>query len=190
MILHFTDGWIRVEPSEEELGRKKKELFNVIVEVLRRDPQLCYFQGYHDIVQVIMLVLGPEQAISAVTHLSLLRIRDFMLPTLSAAVIHLRLIPAIIQRADSALYKHLKNTLNQPYFALTSTLTLYAHDIQGYGQIARLFDFLLAREPVISLYLFVAVSEIQHHSLLDSNTTLLDYTFPEGQALRYRTRRV
>lgn len=34
---------------------------------------------------------------------------------------------------------------------------MYAHDIQEYGDIARLFDILLAREAVFSVYLFAQI---------------------------------
>jgi hypothetical protein len=34
---------------------------------------------------------------------------------------------------------------------------MYAHDIQEYGQIARLFDVLLAREAVFSVYMFAQI---------------------------------
>ena len=78
-----------------------------------------------------------------------------MLPSLTPALKHLQLIPAIIEKADPALRHHLSGT--RPFFALAATLTLYAHDIQEYSDIARLFDFLLAREPVVSIYLFAAI---------------------------------
>lgn len=117
---------------------------------------MSYFQGYHDIVQVLLLVLGEDAAVTAVAHLSLLRIRDFMLPTMSGAISHLHLLPSILYAADPVLAKHL--SLIEPFFALAATLTLYAHDIQDYGDIARLFDFLLAREAVLSVYLFATVS--------------------------------
>jgi hypothetical protein len=116
---------------------------------------LCYFQGYHDIVQVLLLVLGRQKATPVMENLSLFRIRDYMLPSLSPAVKHLHLIPAIIETTDPALCQHLDNI--QPFFALAATLTLYAHDIQEYSDIARLFDFLLAREPVAAIYLFAAM---------------------------------
>lgn len=105
--------------------------------------------------QVLLLVLGAKEAAPALARLSLLRIRDFMLPTLSATNSHLALLPAILYAADPALCKHLSGL--QPYFALAATLTLYAHDIEEYGGIARLFDFLLAREAVVSVYMFAAV---------------------------------
>jgi hypothetical protein len=78
-----------------------------------------------------------------------------MLPNLSPALAQLRLIPAIINTVSPALCTHLSQT--QPFFALSGTLTMYAHDIQEYGDIARLFDVLLAREAVFSVYMFAQI---------------------------------
>ncbi|KAJ5367650.1 hypothetical protein N7541_001591 [Penicillium brevicompactum] len=149
----------------EELQTRKKELSNLITKVLREFPMLCYFQGYHDIVQVLLLVLGEKKALPAVAQISLFRIRDYMLPSLSPAVKHLHLIPAIIETTDPGLRHHLGNI--QPFFALAATLTLYAHDIQEYSNIARLFDFLLAREPVVAIYLFAAMILSRKKELLE-----------------------
>ena len=134
---------------------RKHELSNIIVGVLRQHPMLHYFQGYHDIVQVLLLVMGVNAATPAVARLSLLRIRDFMLPTMSGTEPHLDLIKAILYNVDPALAQRLSHTA--PFFALSATLTLYAHDIDTYSDIARLYDFLLASEASMSLYLFAAV---------------------------------
>lgn len=150
---------------EDELLKKKEQLSDLITQILRNYPMLCYFQGYHDIVQVLLLVLGYQRAGPAMARISLFRIRDYMLPSLSPAVKHLQLIPAIIERCDAALRRHLASI--QPFFALAATLTLYAHDIQDYGDIARLFDFLLAREPVVAIYLFAAIILSRKEELLD-----------------------
>lgn len=141
--------------SDAQLDRRKGELSAVITQVLRTYPMLSYFQGFHDIVQVFLLVLGVEDAAAAVAHLSLLRIRDFMLPSLSPSLAHLRLLPSILQVADARLCKHLSET--QPFFALGAVLTLYAHEIQEYGDIARLFDFLLAHGAAVSVYFFAVI---------------------------------
>jgi hypothetical protein len=77
----------------------------------------------------------------------------------------LQLIPAIIEKADPALREHLGGI--KPFFALAATLTLYAHDIQEYSDIARLFDFLLATEPVVSIYLFAAIILSRKKELLE-----------------------
>ncbi|KAI9850196.1 MAG: hypothetical protein M1838_006005 [Thelocarpon superellum] len=164
-------AWERLPEHRDEdqtsqgLNGRKAELSELITEVLRRHPYLCYFQGFHDICQVLLLVLGRQSAVSAVERLSILRIRDFMLPTLSPALTHLRLLPSIIQAADVTLYHHLSQT--QPFFALPATLTLYAHDIQEYGDIARLFDVLLAREASFSIYLFAEIVMHRKAELLE-----------------------
>jgi hypothetical protein len=146
-------------------------LSNVIVEVLRRHPKLSYFQGYHDIVQVLLLVLGPNDSPNAVRRLSLLRIRDFMLPTMSGSMPHLHLLPAILYAADRTLFELLPP---QPFFALAATLTLYSHVVQEYSDIARLFDFLLAREAVTSVYLFAVIVLSRKEELMEIEPNDID----------------
>jgi hypothetical protein len=154
----------------------KQELSDLITGTLRRYPMLFYFQGYHDIAQVLLLVLGAHLARPACARVSLFRIRDYMLPSLSPAVKHLQLIPAILESTDPKLCRHLAGT--QPFFALAATLTLYAHDIQEYGDIARLYDFLLAHEPVVSIYLFAAI-------ILSRKKELLNIPVDEPEMLHF-----
>ncbi|KAL8313635.1 hypothetical protein RB601_003488 [Gaeumannomyces tritici] len=149
-----------------ELERRKADLSDLIVEVLRRHPYLCYFQGYHDICQVFLLVLEPAQCSLAVSRLSVLRIRDFMLPNLAPAIAQLRLLPDILDAADPALWRHLSQT--EPFFALSGTLTMYAHDVQTLGEIARLFDALLALDPTFSVYVFAAIVLSRRDELFDT----------------------
>ncbi|KAI4264684.1 MAG: hypothetical protein L6R42_000201 [Xanthoria sp. 1 TBL-2021] len=141
--------------SEPQLDRRKRELSAVITQVLREQPILSYFQGFHDIAQVFLLVLGVDDAAAAVSQLSLLRIRDFMLPSLEPSIAHLHLLPSVLEAECPKLRLHLSQT--QPFFALAATLTLYAHDIQEYSDIARLFDFFLAHGAVVSVYFFAII---------------------------------
>lgn len=165
-----------VNKTDAELDACRAALQSLIFAVLRKHPTLRYFQGFHDIASVLLLVLDNESGASvhragnaektpdalvseitaqALARLSLLRIRDFMLPSLDAALAQLALLPAILCAADPTLAQHLAGT--QPFYALAGTLTMYAHEIQSYGDIARLFDYLLAQEAVLSIYLFAAV---------------------------------
>jgi hypothetical protein len=126
---------------------------------------LCYFQGYHDIVQVFLLVLGPHDAPAAVARLSLLRIRDFMISSLDPAIAHLELLHPILRTADPALYDHLPKS--QPSFALAGTITMFAHNIQEYKDIARLFDFFLAHNAVMPIYFFSAAVLSRREEMFD-----------------------
>lgn len=155
-----------IDQNEAELARQKHELSDLIVGILRRYPYLCYFQGYHDICQVLLLVLPIPTRAQAVARLSALRIRDFMLPTLEPAISQLHLIPDILRAADPGLWRHLSDT--QPFFALSGTLTMYAHDITTLGEITRLFDVLLAREPVFTVYMFAAIVRSRREELFET----------------------
>ncbi|KAK3987801.1 rab-GTPase-TBC domain-containing protein [Cladorrhinum sp. PSN332] len=151
--------------NESLLNLQKSHLSTLIISTLRHHPHLSYFQGYHDISQVLLLVLPPSTRYPALSHLSLLRIRDFMLPSLSPAISQLRLLPDILRLSDPALWQHLSST--EPFFALSGTLTMYAHDITTLGEITRLFDVLLSKEPVFTIYLFAAIVRSRREELLD-----------------------
>jgi hypothetical protein len=153
--------------TSKQLDVRKEELSDLITEVLRRHPYLYYFQGYHDICQVFLLVLSTPQRAPAVARLSSLRIRDFMLPILAPAVAQLLLIPGILHAANPSLAAHL-SAVGEPFFALSGTLTMYAHDIQEYGDISRLFDVLLAREAVFSVYMFAQIVLQRSQELFDT----------------------
>jgi TBC1 domain family member 20 len=101
----------------------------------------------------------------AVPRISLLRLRDYMLPTIAPARRHFELVSAIVRAADSELASHIAQAEN--IFALSATHSLFAHDIYDYGDIARLYDFLLAHEPIMSLYLFAAVTISRRSELLE-----------------------
>jgi TBC1 domain family member 20 len=153
------------DESAKVIDARKKVLFDLIARVLRSHPMLCYFQGFHDIVQVIMLVLGAEAAYPAIEAISLFRIRDYMLPSLTPAIKHIQLLPCILRAADMELAAHL--TLPHVHYALPAALTLYAHDIENYRDIVRLFDFILAHPPIMSIYLFAAITISRRKELLD-----------------------
>lgn len=102
-----------------------------------------------------MLVLQRRWRAAAVARLSVLRIRDFMLPSLAPTTAQLRLLPDILGVADPKLRRHLSGV--EPFYALSGTLTMYAHNIERYHDIARLFDVFLAREPVFSIYMFAQI---------------------------------
>lgn len=137
---------------------------------------LSYFQGFHDIAQVFLLVLGPAAAERAVERISLFRIRDYMLPSLSPALKHLYLLPAILDSEDRKLSNHICGA--RPFFALAATLTLYAHDIQEYEDITRLYDFILSREPVVSIYVFATI-------VLSRRTELFEIDADEPEMIHF-----
>ncbi|KAF2639724.1 hypothetical protein P280DRAFT_46455 [Massarina eburnea CBS 473.64] len=152
--------------TEKQLERRKEELSDVIIHVLRKHPALCYFQGYHDIVQVLLLVLGAQDAPAAAARLSLLRIRDFMLSNMDPAMAQIELLRPVLAIADPALYAHLPKNMPAT-FALAGTITLFSHNLKEYEDIARLFDFFLATDTVMPIYFFAAIVLSRREEVLD-----------------------
>lgn len=87
-----------------------------------------------------------------------------MLPSLQPAITQLRLIPQIVRLADPQLYARLRDT--EPFFALSGTLTMYAHDVTRLADIARIFDALLASPSTYSVYLFAMLVLARRDELL------------------------
>lgn len=141
--------------SEDQYDDYKGQLSILIRRVLRKYPSLGYFQGFHDISQVILLVLGCDAAAPVMERIALLRLRDYMLPTLAPVTKHLELIPAILHDCDYQLYQHVARS--EPFYALAPLITMYAHDLEEYRDVVRLFDFLLAQGPVMMVYLYTAI---------------------------------
>lgn len=56
-------------PDEQREGLQE-ELTDIILRVLVKNPQLHYYQGYHDIVVTFLLVLGERLATALVEKLS------------------------------------------------------------------------------------------------------------------------
>ena len=88
-----------------------------------------------------------------------------MLSSLEPAIAQLELLRPLLRRADPSLFEHLPTS--SATFALEGTITMFAHNIREYRDITRLFDFFLARHPIIPLYFFAAVVLSRREELLE-----------------------
>lgn len=149
-----------------ELDALKRQLEDVLCEVLRRHPQLAYYQGFHEIAQVLFLVLGPEASPLALRRVALLRLRDHLLIDDQLGTIpHLRLLGPILFAADKEVFALLPPNPH-PNTGIQAVITLYAHDIHSYPDIARLWDFLLASPAVMAVYFYAILMLDRKEELL------------------------
>ncbi|ODQ68371.1 hypothetical protein NADFUDRAFT_49016 [Nadsonia fulvescens var. elongata DSM 6958] len=155
-----------VKKEDQDIVKlRKTELELLIVTVLRRNPQLRYYQGYHDIAQVIYLIYGVQDAIKILEFISLFYLRDFMMPTLTPSVDQLELIPALLELADHSLAQLLRET--KPFFALSSILTIFSHDISSFDGICFIFDYVFACKNMLSpLFIYVSLIIYRRDDLL------------------------
>ncbi|KAK4703859.1 glycerol kinase, partial [Phenoliferia sp. Uapishka_3] len=156
----------------EEKTALRTQLEDLIVTVIRKHPALHYFQGYHDIISVILLnVENPELTLELSERLSLHRLRDYMGTGLEPVVGYLRLVQRILEKEEPVLAEFVTMAASVPYFSLSWVLTLMSHDLTTLASVSRLLDFLLSHNPAMISYIAVAIILLKKEdlSLLDDD---------------------
>ncbi|KAG7448549.1 uncharacterized protein BT62DRAFT_889677 [Guyanagaster necrorhizus] len=142
------------------------ELNRLLVAIFRKRSKLNYFQGYHDIISVLFLTLPPETQFSCAEKMSLHRVRDSMGHGLEPILGLLRVTQKLLRLADSNYAELLERRFGAhliyrnsplPFYALSNLITLFSHDMPTLRLIQHVFDYLLCRPPVITIYLATAI---------------------------------
>uniref|UniRef100_A0A8C1M8G6 Zgc:63863 n=1 Tax=Cyprinus carpio TaxID=7962 RepID=A0A8C1M8G6_CYPCA len=102
----------------------QEQLIDIILDVLRRNPQLHYYQGYHDIVVTFLLVVGEKMTIAIMEKLSNHHLRDFMDPTMDSTKHVLNYLMPILQRVDRELHDFMIRRSVNGLWAASLTLRL------------------------------------------------------------------
>ncbi|GAN08138.1 TBC1 domain family member 20-like [Mucor ambiguus] len=125
----------------DEDGKEKlqKQLKNVIVHVLRSYPSLHYYQGFHDICSVFILLF------------------DEMYVTMEPVLKQLTILDTIIRLEDLELYDFITEAGVLPYYCLSWVITWCSHDLEDLDRITRLFDLFLCSNPFMVVYFAAAV---------------------------------
>lgn len=165
-----------LSPEDSELLRKR--LYCLVVKLLRKYPCLNYYQGFHDIASVVLLVCNDlndhdDQAFVLLENLAIYYLRDYMNPHMGLSINHLKLIPLILEKADPSLFQLIRQTSASYsstygafydykfYPALLVTLTMYSHDINNFQHMMLIWDFILGSGS-ISTSAFIYVAFVLH----------------------------
>jgi hypothetical protein len=131
-------------------------------------PNLHYFQGYHDICGVLLIVCNYDcqEAFRLIEKVSLVHIRDSHRVDLDAVISVLNMIFPLVELADSELHTFLSESGVQSFLALPWVLTWLAHNIERFEDICRVFDFLICSHPLMCMYLSASLLLQFKHSLM------------------------
>uniref|UniRef100_A0A4W3H6A4 TBC1 domain family member 20 n=1 Tax=Callorhinchus milii TaxID=7868 RepID=A0A4W3H6A4_CALMI len=134
----------------------QQQLIDVILYVLKGNPQLHYYQGYHDIAVTFLLVMGPRMAAALLQILSTHHLRDFMDNTMENTKHILNYLMAILEQVKPELHEFIQRAEVGTIFALSWLITWYGHVLSEFCHTVRLYDFFLASHPLMAIY-FAAV---------------------------------
>ncbi len=139
--------------------RRRDALFNIILAILSRNPKLFYYQGYHDIIGIFLIVLEDDfLTFSVAEKITLKFLSDNMTEDFSVISRVIMLIFDIVSFEDKELHKFFLDCGLEPYFAMSWFITWFSHDIKEINLIARVFDVLICSHPIFSIYLSTAVN--------------------------------
>ncbi|KAL7837616.1 hypothetical protein SRHO_G00273270 [Serrasalmus rhombeus] len=153
-------------PDEQREGLQE-ELIDIILRVLQKNPQLHYYQGYHDIVVTFLLVLGERLATALVEKLSTHHLRDFMDPTMDNTKHILNYLMPIIERVNPEVYDFMQQAEVGTIFALSWLITWFGHVLSDFRHVVRLYDFFLACHPLMPIYFAAVIVLYREEEVLD-----------------------
>ncbi|KAG9070678.1 hypothetical protein KI688_008217 [Linnemannia hyalina] len=167
VIRSFTHLSSETKSQQAYKKQKQDELLHVILDVLQRHPKLSYYQGFHDVCTCLIVVLGKEAATLAAETLAMFFFRDCMLENLEPVLEQLSLMTALLKLEDPEVQEFLDRSETLPFFPLSWVITWCAHDLQDFNKIARLYDFLICFNPLMSVYMAAAVVMSRREELLE-----------------------
>lgn len=138
--------------AEGERSVLQGQLTDMILYVLRNNPELHYYQGYHDIAVTLLLTVGVRMATAMLQTLSTHHLRDFMDPTMDRTRHVLSYLMPLVQCESAGLHDFLLRSEVGCIFALSWLITWYGHVLSDFQQVLRLYDFFLASHPLMPVY--------------------------------------
>lgn len=134
--------------------KRRDALASMILSILCRHSKLHYFQGYHDVMSVFLLVIEDDHQACALGEAASVRFfQDCMDRNFDVVAKTMRLIMVILKVVDRRLYDHLCQAGVEPFFATSWIITWFAHDVKNVNDIARIYDALLCSHPLFCHYL-------------------------------------
>lgn len=151
-MCHFD---VNKNPSPAKLEASRRALHRVIHSFFVAHPNLHYFQGFHDICSVFLIVCNFDcrEAYRMIERTSLSFIRDSHRADLNAVLCILNLVFPLLERADPEYFAFLSELGVQSFIALPWVLTWLSHNIEPFNTVCRVFDFLLSSHPLMCVYL-------------------------------------
>lgn len=149
----------RFPPSVSEAKRisYQDSLTKMIIKVLKNNPSLHYYQGYHDICLTLLLVMDEKQAYQLTNQISNLHLKYFMEKTMNTTSNLLEIIYLILKEESQQLYDYLIRSEVGTIFSLSWVITWFSHVLNDLDDILRLFDFFIANHFLTPIYLTVAI---------------------------------
>ncbi|XP_050319520.1 TBC1 domain family member 20 [Bactrocera neohumeralis] len=143
-------------PYEQRIALQD-QLTVLILRVIKKYPNLRYYQGYHDVAVTFLLVVGEEVAFAVMEELSTNHFSECMQETMDATQKRLMFIWPLVDLENSHLFQFLQQSAVGTLFALPWYLTWFGHSLNSYKDVVRLYDYFLASPIYMPIFVTAAI---------------------------------
>lgn len=143
-------------PYEQRVALQD-QLTVLILRVIIKYPHLKYYQGYHDVAITFLLVVGEEVAFHVMEILSTNHLVECMQETMEPTQRRLMFIYPLVRKESPSLCDFLERSTVGTLFALPWYLTWFGHSLNSYRSVVRLYDYFLASEFLLPIYVTSAI---------------------------------
>ncbi|KAH8358329.1 hypothetical protein KR200_000620, partial [Drosophila serrata] len=143
-------------PYEQRIALQD-QLTVLILRVIKKYPNLRYYQGYHDVAVTFLLVAGEEVAYAIMEQLSTTHFSECMQETMEATQRRLMFIWPVIKFENPELFTFLQKSAVGTLFALPWYLTWFGHSLNSYKSVVRLYDYFLASPIYTPIFVTAAI---------------------------------
>ncbi|KAH8404547.1 hypothetical protein KR009_000989, partial [Drosophila setifemur] len=152
-------------PYEQRIALQD-QLTVLILRVIKKYPNLRYYQGYHDVAVTFLLVAGEEVAYAIMEQLSTTHFSECMQETMEATQRRLMFIWPIVKFENPQLYQFLQSSTVGTLFALPWYLTWFGHSLNSYKAVVRLYDYFLASPMYTPIFVTSAILLYRSNEIL------------------------
>lgn len=157
--------WKLVQGDTARL-KKRKQLSLLVNSILAKHPEVHYYQGYHSVAAIVLLVCGQKRAAPILDRLSCFHHRDSMNSNMDVVSELLGSVFNLMEKVDSQVHKFLVKSGVPPFFCLSWFLTWFAHNVDSLPIVSRLFDFFIVSHPDAPLYMAFVITLSRKDELL------------------------
>ncbi|CAD8067475.1 unnamed protein product [Paramecium sonneborni] len=154
----------------KEIDQLRKCLMEVLDTIFSQHPNYSYYQGYHDVVSILILVLGVEQGYIAATYAAQNFFKDYLdqelATTITPQYLFIRNLLLRYSRDNSnQKLRQIMLIIEHPTCVIPWILTWFSHSLENINDICRIWDFLLCSKQSTILYVCAAFIAIHHDNI-------------------------
>ncbi|GAB5030083.1 tbc domain-containing protein [Nannochloropsis oceanica] len=146
--------------KKRKRGSRRRLLAKMINALMSKHPTLHYYQGFHDVLSVLVLVMTEDDDLcfAVAERVALYYLGDYTRrPDFSVLTPLLELLLPLVEAADGDVGACLRACGIHAYVCLPWVIAWWAHDCHNLEITARLFDAFLSGPPLFPLYLAAAM---------------------------------